>query len=109
MHSNPIFSTALAVCAACSVGTAWSQAATATGTFLGEKVNPVMAVELDATPARNLPPGLSTGPVTGSSRESASPAPSASVPMYTGVESSQSLGSQMPSDRSPLPLGERRR
>ena len=109
MQSKPLFLSALATCLACSAGTVWSQAATATGTFLGEKINPVMAVELDATPARNLPPGLSTGPVTGSSRESTSPAPSPSVPMYTGVESSQSLGSQMPSDRSPLPLGERRR
>ncbi len=78
-------------------GQSWAQSTAATGTYLGQKVPPVLAVELDAATSRATP--TASGPATGSvgiqrerERDNA-----ASVPTYTGTQNSQSMGNAMPS------------
>lgn len=79
-----------------SASVVWAQSSTATGTYLGQKVNPVLAVELDAAPVRALPQTApaASGMVGGSQRSE--PPAGASVPMYTGQENSQSMGNASP-------------
>ena len=86
-----------------SAGGAWAQSATATGTFLRQPVNPVMAVELDAGPVRAMPPGAGDSAAgsagagsLGSGRVGDRMGPS-SAPMYTGSQNSQSMGGATPS------------
>ena len=85
----------------------WAQSSTATGTYLGQKVPPVLATELDAAPGRITP--SASGPVTGPAsisperereRDSA-----ASVPTYTGVQNSESMGNAGPKSSTVLPTG----
>lgn len=79
----------------------WAQAATVTGNFLGQKVNPVVAVELDAAPVRAMPNAPVAQPVESVRTEPLRTEPlairSGNAPMYTGLESSQSMGMAMPS------------
>jgi len=75
----------------------WAQSSSATGTYLGQKVPPMLATELDAASSRAtpLPSGHATGPIgirRGLEREQP-----ASVPTYTGIQNSQSMGSAVPS------------
>ena len=81
-------------------GQSWAQSSTATGTWLGQKVPPVLATELDAAPGRITPPasGPATGPA-GTSRERDRDS-GASVPTYTGVQNSESMGNAVPNTPS---------
>lgn len=76
----------------------WAQSSTATGNYLGQKVPPVLATELDAAPGRITPPasGPATGPAgTGRERDRERDS-GASVPTYTGVQNSESMGNAVP-------------
>ena len=81
---------------------AGAQTSTATGTFLGQQVSPVMAVELDAASerARSTPSAAPASPTLGSSVESNVLRP-VSPATYTGVESSQSLDKRFTSPPAP--------
>ena len=66
----------------------------AAGTFLGQKLNPVLSVELDATPTRAQPAWPAGQSMATIRAESAIRTQNA--PMYTGLESSQSMGATLP-------------
>lgn len=78
----------------------WAQATTATGSFLGKPVNPVMAVELDAAPVRSMPGGTAAQPPNTITRPDTVLTRPASPATYTGVESSQGQGVTMPTVES---------
>ncbi len=84
---------------------AGAQTSTVTGTFLGQQVSPVMAVELDAAPerARSAPSAAPASPTLGTRVESNVLRP-VSPATYTGVESSHSLDKRFTSP----PVPERR-
>ena len=85
----------------------WAQSSTATGTYLGQKVPPVLATELDAAPGRITPSpsGPATGPASTSSERERERDSAASVPTYTGVQNSESMGNAGPKSSTGLPTG----
>lgn len=86
----------------------WAQTSTATGTFLGQKVPPVLGVELDAATNRNSPQtsGPATGPAGTGIDKDRERNNAASVPTYTGLQNSESMGNAVPQTlNKPIQIG----
>ena len=97
----------LTLTATLSMGLApWASAQTAgtTGEFLGQKINPVLAVELEASAARAPSSTTASPAATPTVREPGS-TNAGSAPMYTGVANTQSMGASSPAapERERLP------
>ena len=85
----------------------WAAAQTAgtTGEFLGKKINPVLAVELEASAARAPSSSTTASPAATPTVREPGSTNSGSAPMYTGVANTQSMGASSPaaSERERLP------